>query len=279
MTINEFIQKYQGEFVERYDSSNLNQCLDLVLEWIDAQGHGDLIPLGVLNAYELWTKTPSKMLEFYEKIPNTTDAIPLPGDIIVWSKAFNGTAGHTGIATGWAGQTKLDVFVQNDPLGMYSVTKRYSYTNIYGWLRLKASGEQPSTPECDFEEVLNKYFNQQVTIDFVINYLDDLKAERDKLNRAITDKDKKIAQLRQEIEVVKNKAKADLAKAGVDCQKKLDDQKSKYFIDLETKDMRIKDLEIQIEEAGCVILEHEKPRDGLHRRIVDLLDAWWGYTK
>jgi len=232
MTIEQFVSKWEGKHLEVYDPSNPNQCVDLVLEWIKEQGHGDLIPLGILNAYELWTKTPQRMLEFYDKIPNTTDAIPLPGDIIVFKKA-----------------------------------------------QLKTSSEQPDPSECYFEEVLNKYFNQQVTIDFVINYLDDLKAERDKLNKAITDKDKKIAQLRQEVEVVKNKAKADLAKAGVDCKKGLDDQKARYFIELETKDMRIKDLEIQIEEAGCVILEHEKPRDGLHRRIVDLLDAWWGYTK
>jgi len=270
MSIDDFVAKWQGKKLEVYDPTNLFQCVDLVLGFMDeVQGKGNLIPLGIANAYELWTKTPSKVLTHYTKVKNTLEAIPQAGDIIVWKH------NHTAVATGWAGQTLFEVFSQNDPEGAPCIIKRYNYDNIYGWLRLKSSQENNMS---DFEKILNKYFNQQVTIDFVINYLDDLKAERDKLNKAITDKDKKIAQLRQEVEVVKNKAKADLAKAEVDCQKGLDDQKARYFIELETKDHRIKDLEIQIEEAGCVILEHEKPREGWHRRLVDLIDAFCGYT-
>ena len=135
MTIEQFVDTWRGKKVEMYDPSNKYQCVDLVLAWIKEQGCGSLIPLGIMNAYELYTKTPKKVLEYYTKIENTLEAIPQAGDIPVWSSGY-GPAGHTAVCTGWAGQTQFEAFSQNDPIGAPCIIKRYNYDNILGWLRL-----------------------------------------------------------------------------------------------------------------------------------------------
>ena len=274
MTIDQFISKWRGKKVEVYDPTNKYQCVDLVLEFIKEQGHGDLIPLGIGNAYELWTKTPKKVLDHYVKVKNTLEAIPQAGDLIIWSSKY-GPAGHTAIASGWAGQTQFEAFSQNDPEGAPCIIKRYNYNNIYGWLRLKSSEENDMT---DLSKCLEAH---KAAVDSATKWELEHEAAVDEIElmtKNMIDRDKKIAQLRQEVEAVKNKAKADLAKAGVDCQKKLDDKKSSYFIELETREARIKDLMNQIEDCEYEVEKPIKPREGLHKKLVDLLDALASYN-
>ena len=140
----QFLAKYDNTFIEYYDSSNLNQCFDLVSQWFDYIGYKFLLPLGVLNAYQVW-KLP-KLTSYFDMIENTPSAIPKVGDVVVWSKSYNGGAGHIGIATG-GGDTKFfDAFEQNDPLGSKSHVKSYPYTHVLGWLHDKRA-EQDNTME------------------------------------------------------------------------------------------------------------------------------------
>lgn len=130
-----FLNKYDGKFVEYYDSSNLNQCFDLFGQWLDTLGLGGLVPLGVLNAYQVYDL--AKLKPHFDTIPNTPNMIPLEGDVVVWAKSFNGTAGHIGIATGEGDLNKFKCFVQNDPLKSASHVKEYSYNHVLGFMRPK----------------------------------------------------------------------------------------------------------------------------------------------
>lgn len=99
MTFEQFINKWNGKYVERYDPSNVNQCIDLVLQYIDEVcGLGNLIPLGIVRAYDLWTKN-HKLKPYCSYHTNEPTAIPHAGDIIVWSSKY-GPDGHTAVATG-----------------------------------------------------------------------------------------------------------------------------------------------------------------------------------
>jgi hypothetical protein len=132
MTFTDFLTKYNGQSKVGNTTENKGQCVGLSAVWIEALGlphvWGDACDMFV-NADE----------QFFTKILNTPDAIPQAGDIIIWSKAYNGTAGHTGIATGTADLKTFECFEQNDPTGSNCHLKTYkNYNYITGWLRPKS---------------------------------------------------------------------------------------------------------------------------------------------
>ena len=132
-TLKDFIQKYNNKFVEKYDSSNPRQCVDLFLAYLDeVLGHGSLIPIGINPAYDIYNKV-HKWSSFSKKIKNTPQALPQYGDVIVWSSGF-GPAGHVGIFIE-GDLNKFKAFVQNDPVKSPSIIKEYTYTKVLGWLR------------------------------------------------------------------------------------------------------------------------------------------------
>jgi hypothetical protein len=149
---NQFFTKWNGKFLESYDSSNLNQCYDLVTEWSKTIG---LAPPMTLYAYQIYVSHP----DTYTTIPNTPTGVPECGDIIVWGKDFNGGAGHTGVATGKGDINNFECFVQNDPLGSSCHLKTYNYNNVTGWLRPKIENtdtpSNPSTPSGGNSDALN----------------------------------------------------------------------------------------------------------------------------
>ena len=146
-------------FVEVFDASSLNQCVDLVTAWCmrlkDAAGN-DFLPsifAGMINAYEIYTNTSTYVLEYFDRIAYTvTNSPPRKGDIVVWNSNMGGGFGHAGVATGTGSSVNFDCFQQNDdPAGgnpnwtsrAHSVT--YPYTNVLGWLRYKNSTPTTTT--------------------------------------------------------------------------------------------------------------------------------------
>jgi len=125
--LEQFVALHEGKFVEAYDPSNPNQCYDLVTAWALFIG---LKPPMTLYAYQIYDNPPVG----FEVIENTLEAVVEPGDIVVWSKNYNGTAGHTAVALE-GNLNNLMVFTQNDPLGAPSIKRTYSYSMIRGWLR------------------------------------------------------------------------------------------------------------------------------------------------
>jgi hypothetical protein len=130
----EFYGQWNGKYCEVSDPSNPNQCFDLAVAWCDYLG----IPrtaIQHLYAYQIYSSpTEPTYLNFY-RIPNTPNATPKKGDMIVWDYSYNGGAGHVGIANGRADTSTLDVFEQNDPLKSVCHVKTYGYGSILGWLR------------------------------------------------------------------------------------------------------------------------------------------------
>jgi len=137
-----FLVEYNGTYVEAIDHSNWAQCFDLVVQWCLELGLPLSIFSGLLYAYQIWSPSTSVCANNFEYILNTPEAVPQAGDIVVWAKSFNGTAGHVGIATGLFSDTnKFQCFEQNDPTGSNSHLKDYNYNHVLGWLRYKEQND------------------------------------------------------------------------------------------------------------------------------------------
>lgn len=133
------LQTYFDQFFNQFNGYSLDydgyygaQCFDLVqawnMAWLDSPNW-----LVGQYAYQIYGQLP----QLYTSVPNTPDAIPQKGDIVVWSKNFNGYAGHTGVATGKGNLNTFECFEQNDPTGSPCHLKTYSYLYVVGWLRYR----------------------------------------------------------------------------------------------------------------------------------------------
>lgn len=130
--LNQFVSNLNGQFVEVSSKSALYQCMDLAYLWIFALG----LPKATIQkgyAYEVWDKATDLTREYFDLIPNTLEAIPQEGDLVVWNNKY-GPAGHIAIVI-TATQTKMTVFEQNNPLGTSAHVQERSYTNVSGFLR------------------------------------------------------------------------------------------------------------------------------------------------
>ena len=135
MTHQEFLDKWNGKYLERVDNSNRNQCFDLVVAYAeDVHGLPRSVFAGLLYAYQIFDNPTETSSKNYDFIKNTPYAVPKQGDIIVWSKSYNNIAGHTAVVHN-ADASTFTAFSQNDPTGSPCILKKYSYNHISGWLR------------------------------------------------------------------------------------------------------------------------------------------------
>lgn len=163
----DFLTKYNGTFVEKVDLTNLNQCVDLIIAWVEFLGLPTNTFAGLMYAYEMWSPSTAAAAQKFDYILNTPDAVPQWGDIVIWDKAYNGTAGHVGIATGnFSDTNKFQCFEQNDPTGSNSHLKDYNYNHVIGWLRYK--GPLPQS------DALTACLNQHTQL---VTELDNLKTQ------------------------------------------------------------------------------------------------------
>jgi len=158
-----FLNENNGKFIERVDSSNLNQCFDLAIYFCEYLGLPKTIFSGLIYAYEIYTNPTEVEKQNFTLIANdSVDAIPQVGDLVVWSYLYGG-AGHVGICTGTANTTSFECFEQNDPIGTNCHLKTYSYSRVLGWLRfkdtsgLKYNEEEMSAMRLERDANWNKY--------------------------------------------------------------------------------------------------------------------------
>lgn len=137
IAVDQFVAKWNGKYLEAYDASNKNQCYDLITAWCWELGL--TAPL-TLYAYQIYDNPPLG----FTQVPNTPEAIPQAGAIIVWKKEYNGGAGHTALATKNADINKFEAFSQNDPLGKPCILKTYDYYQVRGWLQPNTTAITPS---------------------------------------------------------------------------------------------------------------------------------------
>lgn len=137
ITYKEFIAKYQGKFVD-WDGAYGAQCVDLFRQFC----HEVLEitqPKGVIGAKDFWDNydTDPALYKNFEKIPNTPEFVPQPGDVWIWTAAY-GKYGHIAIESyATATTSTFQCFSQNDPVGSPCILKTYKYTKVYGVLRPK----------------------------------------------------------------------------------------------------------------------------------------------
>lgn len=144
IALTDFINKWNGKYVESNDPTNLYQCYDLALQFTIELG----IPKGIfpyLNAYQIYTNFGTEQAKYFDRIYNSPNAVAKEGDLIVWGNSYNYAGGHVGMCKS-ADVWNLNCFVQNDPMRTPAHMKTYNYNFILGWLRPKAY----STPlTCD----------------------------------------------------------------------------------------------------------------------------------
>ena len=133
MNFQQFLEKYNGRNNVGNTPDNIGQCTGLVNVWI----------VDWLKKSFIWGHAFDWVNNYnpndFEFILNTPDYIPQVGDIIVWSKAYNGKYGHVGIATGTGDLDTFEAFEQNDPLGSNSHLKMYKYANVAGGIRTRGN--------------------------------------------------------------------------------------------------------------------------------------------
>lgn len=134
MTLDEFVKKYNGKFLEVAGSPGAeDQCVDLANGYIR-----DVLKLPIIQ----WTDAknfPKHPIakEHFEYIKNTPNGVPQKGDLIIWS----GTQwGH--IAIFLSGDVNwFTSWDQNWPVGSVCHKVNHSYTNVVGWLRPLKGGQ------------------------------------------------------------------------------------------------------------------------------------------
>lgn len=134
-----FFKKWNGKVAD-FDGYYGGQCYDLAQFWTKEIGGHLFVGLYAKDIY-------SQPKDFYIQIPNTPEAVPQVGDIVVWAGTFNSYKdkngklvagpGHVAIATGNGDTKAFEVFSQNDPTGAKCILKTYKYDHVIGWLRKK----------------------------------------------------------------------------------------------------------------------------------------------
>lgn len=198
MKYSDFIKKYNGKKVERFDPNAKYQCVDLFLQYIDeVLGLASIIPVGIVNAYDLYNKT-HKFTPHSTKIKNDPNAIPQYGDVIIWSSGY-GPAGHVAIFTE-GDVNKFKAFSQNDPVGSACVIKEYTYKNVLGWLRPNNMPKEESELDACLtahSQCMSKVHEQEVMIK-------NLQGELSACNAIKNQEVSKSANLEIEIKMFKN---------------------------------------------------------------------------
>lgn len=137
MTLQDFTGANNGKKLD-WDGYYGAQCVDLYRFYLrDVLG----VPQGaaVKGAADLWN---TYRTQDFERIPNTPLGIPQPGDVMIWNRNVGAGYGHVAIVTS-ASLMWFEAFSQNDPAGSASHIKRYTYKNVYGWLRPRKAVPAP----------------------------------------------------------------------------------------------------------------------------------------
>lgn len=131
MTLNEFVAKWTGKKCD-FDGFYGGQCQDLYRQYVQEVLEFPQSP-GVVGAKDNWDVY---LTEYYDRIPNTPDGVPEPGDIMIWGSKY-GQYGHVAVVVS-ANKSSFTCFSQNDPTGTLCGLKKYTaWGSTLGWLHPK----------------------------------------------------------------------------------------------------------------------------------------------
>lgn len=153
MTLKDFIDKWNGKPCD-FDGIYGTQCMDLMHFFVyEFLGLTDKTILAAPGAAQVWSGF--KWDTYFEKITNTPDNHPEPGDIVLWDTTI-GPYGHVAIC--WDATTdSFNSFDANWPVGSLPHIQHHDYYGVAGWLRAKPQAEQTvAVPSNTFSELVRK---------------------------------------------------------------------------------------------------------------------------
>jgi len=218
MTLDKLIEQNDGKPVEVAGSANAKfQCVDLSNLYIR-----DVLGLPIIE----WTDAkdfPERAGDAYNFIKNTPEAIIERGDIPVWSGSVGYGHGHIAVCIQDGDINSFVSFDQNWSTPLRCKIEAHTYQYIRGWLRKK--GENMYESE-DLKECLRQHSK---LVDECI--AKGLKIKE--LEKEFELANKKIDKLIEANGILENKAETDLAKAKLDYEKLLADEKIAFKGELE----------------------------------------------
>ena len=141
LTPDQFFGKYDGKGID-YDNYYGFQCMDLYRQFVkECLGFPQSPP--VEGAVKVWD---TYLPEYFNRILNTVEAIPIKGDVIIWSTGV-GPYGHIAVCKDGT-QTEFTSFDQNWPVGSLCHFQKHNYNNVLGWLRVKTIEDTPQPHQC-----------------------------------------------------------------------------------------------------------------------------------
>lgn len=147
MSLSEFINKYNGKKID-FDGYYGAQCMDLMHFYIvEVLGLGRNV-LTAPTAFQAYQNGDGN----FEKLNNTSAAVPQAGDIIFWNTKV-GPAGHAAVFVE-GDVNSFRSFDQNWPVGAGCHIQNHNYFGVAGWLRPKKG---VSMQAASYEEA-NIYF-------------------------------------------------------------------------------------------------------------------------
>ncbi len=152
MTLDEFINKHNGKYVEAEDPGNINQCMDLVFKYLDEVLGVDRATIRHEYAYQAYTQ-PNDLTYKYFDLINTGN--PQYGDIIVYGTEV-ADAGHIEIFID-GDLNNYRSFSQNWSAGSPAHIINHNSYGVIGWLHPKGG----SIMFKNREEVIQAY-NQRL---------------------------------------------------------------------------------------------------------------------
>lgn len=140
MTIDGFVLRYNGTTVGD------GQCVALIKAY-ERDVYGFTEYYGLTYAYEWYTQYFNNQgLQNHYDIYSVGDGLPSKGDIIVWSNATGGGAGHLEIVLSDISPTGFTSFGQNWIPNTCAITN-HTWNHVLGYLKPKGSpGPEPPGP-------------------------------------------------------------------------------------------------------------------------------------
>lgn len=134
LTFDAFVNKYIGRAVD-YDGTAGAQCVDLAKAYLkEVHGIPQFSIGGSAMYYYIRFEQFAPLKGKFKRVKNTSDFIPLKGDVAVWNATKGNGHGHVAICTG---EGNLDYFYTYDMNwnGKKMKKVKHDYKGFYGVLR------------------------------------------------------------------------------------------------------------------------------------------------
>lgn len=272
MSLQEFIEKYNGEYLEVAGSSAQNQCVDLANAYLR-----DVLNHPIVE----WTNAtdfPSKLTDF-EWIQNTPDGVPQEGDIIVWQ---NSTYGHIAIFVE-GNTTSFRSFDQNFPTGSPCHIQNHTYITAMCWGRPKEPTVEVASSK--FQELVHKstlydsfFAAGYASVEDILKEKEVLNNEKNDIQNQLTAEIQKNQDLRDVLDK-QTQADADLGAQLLEAQHKLAELEQAKEQPIAEAVKPLQDHALDLQDALSDLIYKKAPNKSqpLLKKIVSWIFSKWNF--